>query len=197
MESLIKAGAMDEFGKRAALMSIYPNIVEKINKDQKARDRNQFGLFDSEPKPGKNYFEIQINTNIDEFSEKEKLFFEKELLGFFLTNHPLNQNFSALSALTSHAIAALAEEKEGTKIKVGGIIATVKKILTRKSNAEMAFLTLEDNIGYTIECVVFPKVFDTSKYQLLKDNIVLIEGKLDFKDEQPVIIVETIEQFAS
>jgi DNA polymerase-3 subunit alpha len=197
MESLIRAGAMDEFGKRAALISIYPSVVERINKDQKNRDRNQFGLFDSDPKPVKNHYEAQISLNIEEFSEKEKLFFEKELLGFFLTNHPLNQNLTLLTSKTSHTISGLSEEKEGTRIKVGGIISTVKKIITRKSNAEMAFITLEDNIGYTIECVIFPKIFDSNKYQLLKDNIVLIEGKLDFKDEQPVIIVDTIERFAS
>ncbi len=197
MESLIKAGAMDEFGKRAALVSIFPDIVEKISREQKARDRNQFGLFDGDPKPAKNHYEAKIGANIEEFSEKEKLFFEKELLGFFLTNHPLNQNLVAIANQTSHQIATLPEEKEGTKIKVGGIIATVKKIITRKSNAEMAFITLEDNVGYTIECVVFPKIFDINKYQLTKDNIVIIEGKLDFKDEQPVILVDTIERLAS
>jgi DNA polymerase-3 subunit alpha len=113
-------------------------------------------------------------------------------LGFFLTDHPLNQALERLASRTSHALATLGEEKEGAKIKVGGIIATVKKILTRKSNAEMAFVTLEDNIGYTIECVVFPKIFDEFKFQLTRDTIVVIEGKLDFKDEKPVIIVDSI-----
>lgn len=192
MESLIKAGAMDEFGKRSALISIYPDIVDKISKENKKKQQNQFGLFDDEPKPTNSY-EMHIGTNIEEFTDKEKLVFEKELLGFFLTDHPLNQAMELLLSKTSHPISTLAEEREGSVIKVGGILSTVKKIITRKSNAEMAFVTLEDNVGFSIECVIFPKVFDTFKYQLVKDNIVVIEGKLDFKDERPVIIVNSLE----
>lgn len=194
MESFIKAGAMDEYGKRAALLAIYPDIVDKISRDQKNRDRNQVGLFDDDPKPAKSSYEVQIDNHIDEFSDKEKLLFEKELLGFFLTDHPLNQELDSLFRRTSHTIAQLAEEKEGSRIKVGGILSMVKKILTRHSNSEMAFVTLEDNIGYTIECVVFPKIFDAFKYNLVKDTIVVVEGKLNFKDDRPVIIVDSLER---
>ncbi|OGH45229.1 MAG: DNA polymerase III subunit alpha [Candidatus Levybacteria bacterium RIFCSPLOWO2_02_FULL_39_26] len=197
IESLIKAGAMDEFGKRAALLATYPEIVEKIGKEQKNRDRNQYGLFDNDPKPLKSYYEVQTNLAMDEFSEKEKLLFERELLGFFLTDHPLNQELETLFKRTSHRISSLAEEKEGSKIRVGGMVANVKKIFTRKNNSEMAFLTLEDNIGYSIECVVFPKVFDMFKYFLIKDSIVIVEGKIDFKDDRPVLIVESLEKLQS
>ena len=195
IESLIKAGAMDEFGKRVSLLSLYPQIVEKIGKEQKAHDRNQVGLFDNEPTTVKASYEMSIvDDGIAEFTDQEKLLFERELLGFFLTNHPLNQQLAALTAKTSHRIPNLPEEKEGTHIKIGGILSQVKKILTRKSNAEMAFLTLEDQIGYSVECVIFPKVFDSFKYLLVKDSIVVIDGKLDFKDEQPVIIVSALER---
>ena len=196
MESLIKAGAMDEFGKRAVLLSLYTDVVERIAKEQKTRDRNQFALFDDD-KPTKSNIEMKIADSIDEFTDQEKLSFEKELLGFFLTDHPLNQALESLATRTSHALAALSEEKLGSKIKVGGLIATVKKILTRKSNAEMAFVTLEDNVGYTIECVIFPKIFDEYKFKLNRDAIVIIEGKLDFKDERPVIIVDTISRLTN
>jgi len=188
---------MDEFGKRAALLATYPEIVEKIGKEQKNRDRNQYGLFDNDPKPLKSYYEVQTNLAMDEFSEKEKLLFERELLGFFLTDHPLNQELETLFKRTSHRISSLAEEKEGSKIRVGGMVANVKKIFTRKNNSEMAFLTLEDNIGYSIECVVFPKVFDMFKYFLIKDSIVIVEGKIDFKDDRPVLIVESLEKLQS
>lgn len=193
IESLIKAGAMDEFGKRAALVSMYTNLMEKISKEQKNRDKNQFSLFDNDTTPTtKSSYEIKIDESIEEFSEREKLAFEKELLGFFLTNHPLTQALDQLASSTSHNIAALTEEKEGTILKVGGILSTVKKILTRKSNAEMAFLTLEDHVGYSIECVVFPKTFESNKHLLSRDALVIVKGKLNFKDERPVVIVETI-----
>lgn len=196
MESLIKAGAMDQFGKRAALLSLYTDVVERISKEQKVHDKNQFSLFGDE-KPVRSKIEMKIADSIDEFTDQEKLSFEKELLGFFLTDHPLNQALERLSTRTSHTLAALTDEKLGSRIKVGGLIATVKKILTRKSNAEMAFVTLEDNVGYTIECVIFPKVFDEYKFQLNRDAIVIVEGKLDFKDERPVIIVDTISRLAN
>lgn len=193
MESLIKAGAMDEFGKRAALLSSYPQVLEKITREAKIRDKNQAGLFDSDPKPVI-IDDFEINNSIDEFSDKEKLMFEKELLGFFLTDHPLNQELDNLSQRTSHTIASLSEEKEGSRIKVGGILSMVKKIFTRKSNSEMAFVTLEDNVGYSVECVVFPKIFDSFKFFLVKDSILVVEGKLDFKDDRPVIIVNSFER---
>ena len=129
---------------------------------------------------------------MEEFSDREKLLFEKELLGFFLTDHPLNHVADSLSKKTSHNIANLTEEKEGTRIRVGGMLAAVRRIFTRKNNTEMAFATLEDNFGYSIECVIFPKVFDLYKLQLTKDSIIIIDGKINFKDEQPVIIVESL-----
>ncbi len=193
IESLIKAGAMDDFGKRSALLLKYPNIVGRITKDQKNRNKNQFELFGSDPKQSKSLTEEKIEDNIEEFSDREKLLFEKELLGFFLTDHPLNHAADSLLKKTTHRIANLSEEKEGTRIRVGGILASVKKIFTRKNNNEMAFATLEDNLGFNIECVIFPKVFDLYKPQLTKDSILIIDGKLNFKDEQPVIIVESLE----
>ena len=197
VESLIKAGAMDEFGKRAALLSIYQDVVEKIAKEQKQQSKNQFGLFDDEPKPSTSQYEKSFSSSIEEFSDNEKLLFEKEFLGFFLTDHPLNQQLDNLFKRTTHAIPSLSEEKEGSRIKVGGVLSTVKKILTRKTNSEMAFVTLEDNVGYSIECVVFPKIFEALRYNLVKDSIVVIEGILNFKDDEPVIIVDNLEKLAA
>ena len=128
--------------------------------------------------------------DIEEFTKNEKLIFEKELLGFFLTDHPLNNALSSLFAFNTHKLSDLGEEKNGTKVRVCGLIVTVKKIFTKKNNDEMAFVTIEDNVGSSIECVVFPKTFQRAKQYLVKDSILIIEGKLDFKEEQPVIIVE-------
>ncbi len=197
MESLIKAGGMDEFGKRATLVAIYTDIVERIAKEQKNKDKNQAGLFDNDPKPTKSRFELQMDDKMEEFSDRDKLLFEKELLGFFLTDHPLNQELDAILEKTTHSIQAIPEEREGAAVKVGGILSTVKKIITKKSNSEMAFATLEDHAGFSIECVIFPKIFDVYKHQLVRDAIVLVDGRLDFKDERPVIIVNTIQPLSN
>ncbi len=177
MESLIKAGALDEFGKRSALLSTYPELVEKIGREQKDIARNQASLF------GEETVVTQITGGLidtEEFSEKEKLMFEKELARFI-----------------THNLPELEEEKEGTVLKIGGLIASVKKIITKKSNQEMAFLSIEDHAGVTVECVIFPKTFEVIKQVLVKDAIIIVEGKLQFKDERPVIIVDTIKRLTS
>ncbi len=195
VESLIKAGALDEFGKRSALLTAYPEFAEKASREQKNVAKNQASLFgDSD--------EIQTPTsstlhNVEEFSEREKLMFEKELLGFFLTNHPLSQELDNLSQYISHNLSDLEEEKEGQSLKIGGLVSSVKKIITKKSNQEMAFVSIEDHTGITIEIVVFPKTFETTKQVLLRDAVVIIEGKLQFKDERPVIIAENVKRLTN
>lgn len=190
MESLIKAGALDEFGKRSTLLSLYPEVVGKISRTQKDKAKNQASLF------GDSDETVQASSTnmlaeMEEFSEREKLMFEKELLGFFLTNHPLNEELENLARVISHNLSDLGEEKEGKVIKIGGLVSTVKKIITKKSNQEMAFITIEDHTGFSIECVVFPKIFEVTKGVLARDAIILVEGKLQFKDERPVIIVDS------
>ncbi len=189
LESLIKAGAFDEFGKRAALLAAITDIVAAISKAAKKKESNQTSLFGDLPDAP--IFNIHATIpDIEEFTKNEKLIFEKELLGFFLTDHPLNNALSSLFAFNTHKLSDLGEEKNGTKVRVCGLIVTVKKIFTKKNNDEMAFVTIEDNVGSSIECVVFPKTFQRAKQYLVKDSILIIEGKLDFKEEQPVIIVE-------
>lgn len=196
MESLIKAGALDEFGKRSALLTLYPEVAGKISREQKEKARNQASLFD-EPNDLMQSNPQNVYMDMEEFSEKEKLMFEKELLGFFLTNHPLNEELETLARIISHNIVDLPEEKEGTVLKIGGLLSSVKKIVTKKSNQEMAFLTIEDHAGFSIECVVFPKTFEVTKAILHRDAIVIVEGKLQFKDEHPVIIVETVKRLTN
>lgn len=191
LESLIKAGAFDDFGNRAALLKAIGNVVAAITKKPIKKEVNQVSLFEDMPlapiAP-----KIEVNTDIEDFSQNEKLMFERELLGFFLSDHPLNQRLNALFTFTTHKIPELPEVKNGTRVKIGGLISTIKKIFTKRSNEEMAFVTIEDHIGISIECVVFPKTYERTKSYLAKDAVVVVEGKLDFKEELPVIIVEAI-----
>ncbi len=190
LESLIKAGAFDDFGKRAALLTSITDIVAQVTKKTVKKAVNQGSLFGDLMEAPKQ--SITINLDMEDFTQSEKLMFERELLGFFLSDHPLNQKLNTLFAFTTHKIPELPEVKNGTRIKVGGLISTVKKIFTKRSNEEMAFVGLEDHLGISIECVVFPKIFERSKSFLVKDSIVIMEGKLDFKEELPVIIVDSV-----
>lgn len=192
LESLIKAGAFDDFGKRAALLSSISNIVSAITKKPVKKQVNQISLFGDLPQVSPRGFSEDDMLDIEDFTESEKLMFERELLGFFLSDHPLNQKLNTLFTFATHKISDLSEVKNGTRVKIGGLVSTVKKIFTKRSNEEMAFVTLEDHLGVSIECVVFPKTYERAKSYLVKDAIVIVEGKLDFKEEIPVIIVEGV-----
>lgn len=192
LESLTKAGAFDEFGKRAALLSSITNIVSSINKKSTKSPNNQASLFSDIPQVAAKLYSNEDIVDIEDFTDSEKLMFERELLGFFLSDHPLNQKLNTLFTFATHKIPELSEANNGTRVKIGGLVSTVKKIFTKRSNEEMAFVTVEDHLGISIECVVFPKTYERSKAYLVKDAIVVIEGKLDFKEEVPVIIVEGV-----
>ena len=190
LESLIKAGAMDDFGNRASLLIAMPEVMQKCHQIKKQAQEGQEQLFaDTEETTIKNEL---ILTDIEDFTLNEKLIFEKEYLGFYLTSHPQLDTLSLIKTKISHEIDVLEAEKEGTHVKIGGIIETFRKILTKKTQAEMAFLSLGDEKGVTVECVIFPRIFEQYKSLLITDTVIIIEGKLDIKDDRPVIIAERI-----
>jgi len=193
MESLIKAGAFDSFGKRTSLLIEYPLIIDKVNKIKKGKIEGQSSLFDNPEINSSpiNHFQ-KNNDDIEDFSLEEKLAFEKEFLGFYLTSHPMIDQLKTLKNLITHEIDLIADEKEGTRVKIGGIIDGIRKIFTKKSNSEMAFLTVADDKGSICECIIFPKTYDIYKTTIAKDRIVIIEGKIDSNNDKPIIIVEKI-----
>lgn len=190
LESLIKAGAMDAFGNRASLLIAMPEVVQKAQQIKKQSSEGQGSLFgDSEETTDTMTFTV---TDLEDFTKQEKLMFEKEFLGFYLTAHPQMDTLSSIKSIITHEIELLEEEKAGTIVKIGGIVETARKILTKKTNSEMAFLSIGNEKGITIEVVVFPRVFEQYKGLLVNDNVVVIEGKIDLKDERPVIIADRI-----
>ena len=106
-------------------------------------------------------------------------------------------NLIAIRSRITHEIDFLPEEKEGQPVKIGGIIETLRRIFTKKSNSEMAFVTVSNEKGQQIEIVVFPKIFERYKSILYKDSVVLIDGKVDSKNEKPVIIADIITAFST
>lgn len=192
LESLTKAGALDAFGNRASLLISIPEVVQKVNQSKKQAQEGQESLF-GDTSPADDVPATSSYNDIDDFTPEEKLGFEKDLLGFYLTAHPHSQTLEFLKSVISHEIALLEGENEGTHVKIGGIIETAKKIFTKKSNAEMAFIQVNDDRGVGIECVVFPRIFEEYKTLLVLDTVILIEGKVNMKEDRPVIIVERIQ----
>lgn len=195
MESLIKAGAMDLFGKRATILITFPEVVEECQRRKKQQSEGQGNLFGDSLKTSSKA--VTSRNNMEEFSEEEKLAFEKEFLGLYLTSHPQVENLQKVRNLITHEIDALEEEKEGAKVTIGGLIESTKKVFTRKTNSEMAFVTISDERGLIAEVIIFPKIYDLFKAYLIQDTVVIIDGKIDSKNEKQIIIAEKISKISN
>ena len=101
-------------------------------------------------------------------------------------------NLVALKTVITHELDILADEAEGQRVVVGGIIENYRKIFTKKTGSEMAFITIGDEKGLMVESIVFPKIYEKYKSLLLKDQVVVIEGRIDTKNERPIVIAEKI-----
>lgn len=183
LESLIKSGAMDLFGNRAALLSAFPDMVDKAHKKSRDEAIGQGSLFETD-----GAFDITDRLpQIEELSKEELLLFEKELLGFYLTQHPLTAYIPTLEIKVSHRINSLVPSPKS--VVIGGIITQIKKITTKASGKEMAFVKLDDFTA-TVELVVFPSIYERTKNIWRTDQIILLKGKVTEKEERLSVIVD-------
>ncbi len=195
LESLIKAGAMDVFGKRAVLLATYVEINERAGKIKKQQLEGQASLFgtDEDP-PVASLKATELYDEIQDFTEAEKLAFEKELLGIYLTAHPQANYLASIKSFITHELDALEEGHDGMQVTVGGIVESVRRIFTKRTGAEMAFIMIADEKGVQMECIIFPKVFELYKSHIIRDTVVIIEGKIDTKNERPIVIANSIKK---
>lgn len=190
LESLIKVGAMDLFGPRAAQLAGLDRIRMVCESDQKQKTSGQVSLFGEDKQASGQAETTDTLPKIDEFSRTELLGLEKDLLGFYLTEHPQAPLLALLANEVSHRISELREIFDGTeRVKIGGIVSATRITLTKKNNSEMAFATIEDQTG-KIEVVVFPKVYGETRSCWVKDQVVLLDGRLENREERVSVIVE-------
>jgi DNA polymerase-3 subunit alpha len=182
IESLIKAGAFDSTGAhRSQLMLVLEEALEQGQARQKERRGGQSALFDGLQSP---HGQTQL-PDLEEWPENQLLSFEKEVLGFYLTSHPLIRYQDDIRALTTADTETLGDMANGAQISVGGLVAGVKEISTKKGD-QMAFLSLEDMRG-RVEVIVFPDLFRTVRPYIKVDMPVLIRGVLDNGEERPKV----------
>lgn len=195
IESLIKAGAFDEFGDtRATLLASFENIIDTINVTNKKSYQGQVTMFDLGENDEK-INNIKYNfTVLEELTPKELLAMEKEMLGIYISGHPLDKIKEEIKKLTNIDTLKMSEIKEnndmnydGKNIKYAGIISSVKKKYTKR-NTVMAFITVEDLHGST-EVIVFDSCYSKCMNSLIIDNVVFIEGKLNIREDEDVKIV--------
>ncbi len=190
LESLIRAGAMGTFGTKAPLLAAVETMLSQVHKDRKAASVGQTGLF--EDAGGHDTSVSEVLPNVPELTQQESLAYEKELLGFYLTAHPLEETLVELSKKESLLpIAQVTEERVGDRVQVAGLVAQVKKIMTKKNNSEMAFIRLEDLSG-NMEIVIFPKIYAKSVSLWVRDTAVMIAGKVDQKDDRLVLLADEV-----
>ena len=205
VESLIKCGAFDGMHYRAVLLESYEKIIDGISSQERNNVSGQFNLFDMGVVEKKESFSYDY-PKIPEFPKKELLAFEKEMLGLYVSGHPLEKYQDYLAKKTTINtldIANFIENKQNDdyeskvednmEVTVGGIISGKRTKIT-KNNEMMGFFKLEDFYG-TIDAIVFPKVYLRLQNKIAEDVPVLIKGRLSLKeDEEPKIICNSIEE---
>ena len=189
-ECLVKSGALDAFGSRAQLLAVLPATLEQSHKTKRAESAGQSSLFDSADQA--EHAEEALTDHLPQIPELPKdqlLGFEKELLGFYLTEHPLTRLMGKLADLGAISPAVITTERVGDRVKVGGIVMSVKKIMTKASNQEMAFVKLGDVNG-AVEIVVFPKLYARTHDLWHDDMVVIVGGRVDEKENRLTILAD-------
>ena len=202
VESLIKAGALDCLeGNRRQKMMIYTSIMDNISQSKKKMMAGQMSLFDIVDDELKSDFEIKF-PKVNEFSKQELLAFEKEVIGLYVSGHPLEeyQNMWKKNITRTSLDFQLNDEDEtavadNAREIIGGIISEVTVKVT-KQNSVMAFVTIEDLYG-TVEVLVFPKLYEKYRQIIAEDNKVFITGRVTSGGEENAkMICETITLFS-
>ena len=210
LENLIKAGAMDCLeGNRRQKVYVFPMILDSVNESKKKNMEGQVSLFDLVPEETKSSFEIQFPDQ-PEFDKEVKLAFEKEVLGIYVSGHPLEDYLDVMGRIcTAKSTDFLLQEpeegnmtgedattivKDKQKVTVGGMIVDVRTIFTKK-NQMMAYVTIEDLYG-TMEVIVFPRDFERNRRVLVEDSKVFISGRVDAQEEKDAkLLCESVTPF--
>jgi len=183
LESLIKCGAFDTMGiSRARLFAALDEILDIAQREQKQRKSRQKSLFGEGDGTSGSLPEDYVCPEVEEWPQSKRLLYEKELLGIFLTGHPLMAFEEKLKTLGVTAIGDVTRELNRKKVKIAGVVVVSKEITTKKGNERMAFVTVEDHTG-TMEVLVFPSVFKPVAIYLLPDTPLLVEGTVDMSGD--------------
>jgi len=188
LEALIKAGAFDKFSERNQLLENIEQLLEWAKEYKKNKINGQKGLFDNSANKLINHLSLAPAKPASNFL---KLTWEKELLGLYVSSHPLN-DFKKIFEGKTFPISKIDESTINKKIKIGGIISQIKKIITKNGNP-MLFVKVEDFTAKT-EVVVFPSIMDRNPTAFEENKIVFIKGRVDNRSGEIKIVCEDIEE---
>jgi len=200
VESLIKAGAFDGSGEfRSQLLAVYEKIIDGVQQESRRNSIGQVSLFSGMEAEVPDVFRAYKLPRINEFQLKIKLSFEKEMLGIYLSGHPLSEHADWVESVSTINLSELKDaledgsihSRDNESVILAGMIGGKTEKMTR-NNTKMAFLTIEDLFGQ-IETLVFPKTYQRFSELLVEDNFIILTGRLNIKeDEDPKIIADQI-----
>ncbi len=188
LENLTKAGAFDNISERNKILENMDLILERIRERNKDDQNGQKNLFDKGSY--NNHNEIKLK-DVEPAEKRDKLKWEKELLGLFITSHPL-EDYRKILDKRATPLSQAKKSISGQKIQVGGILSNIKKIITRNGKP-MLFVSLED-LNDKIEVVAFPDITEKNNEIFRENAIAFIVGKIDHRDNVPKLICEKIEE---
>ena len=210
VESMILSGAFDCFGvKRSQMMRVYPQIIEKVVSDRKKQATGQFSLFGDLLKDDKT--NIIAMPNIPEYDDQTKLKLEKEVVGIYISGHPLGNYIGEFKKFIFNGGMLQVEDRDESDednndveakydgltdnmdVTCGGIITELKKVYSKKDGSEMVILKVEDLYG-SFDCMLFGRTYQKLKPLLEIDKIVRIKGKLSINDKGVCVRVENLEE---
>ncbi len=187
LESLIRVGALDEFGPRLSLLEGIDLIISVSASHFRAKDMGQLSLFGAQDGLED---QIVLPATYTEVSQREILNWERELIGLYVSDHPLNPVIDQLTRAVTHFSAQLAEAEQNEHVCVAGIVVNVRPYQT-KNGKPMAFAAIEDLQG-TIELVIFPRTWTQVANLLVHDKIILVKGRLDSQGAEPKVLVDSV-----
>jgi DNA polymerase-3 subunit alpha len=191
VESLIKAGAFDDLGhKRRGLLTVFEQIVDHTLSRRRERDMGIMTLFGDADDAANGDFERTGIPDL-EFDKRDRLAFEKEMLGLYVSDHPLLGAEASLGRRTDCTLDELADLDDGALKAVGGVVTGLQKKWTRKGDL-MAVFTLED-LRSSIEVMVFPRTMTEHGHKLADDVVVIVRGRVDTRDDTPKLVAQTID----
>lgn len=203
IENFIKAGAFDSLGAtRKQMMMVYVQIMDGVSQEKKDAMAGQVTLFDFADEEAKETYKVQM-PDVGEYDIDQKLEFEKEVIGIYASGHPLQDQEGKWRRVITNMTLDFAQPEEGeepkvedkSRVTVGGIVSAVTRKFT-KNGAQMAFITLEDLVG-TIEVIVFPRQYDSSRHLIVEGKKLFIDGEANIEENAAgKVIANKIREFS-
>ena len=177
LEALVQSGACDSLGERARLIAALDHAVSRAERARRDRESGQTSLLDMVGSPEAETEDYGLTIDVAPMPGDEKLRLEKELLGLYLSDHPLRRISAELARLSDTQAVEVTSALQDTEVRVAGLVREVRRVVTRKGQI-MAYATLEDLTG-SVDVVLFPRVFEQTRLLFEPDKVLVVQGKVD------------------